>query len=70
MNSELKLQLTMEHLKECPSDLSPNKDYLLGVYAGIDAAFNHVDSVGQDVLAEELMQFHLDNPEEDDCQNK
>lgn len=29
----------MEHLKQCPSGKSPNKDFLIGMYHGMDEAY-------------------------------
>ncbi len=32
----------MEHLNQCPEGKSPNKDYLLGLYKGIDEAYLYI----------------------------
>ena len=34
--SELQLEAIMQHLRLCPKDLSPNKDYILGLVAGME----------------------------------
>ena len=37
--AELQLEAIMQHLSQCPKELSPNKDYMLGLAEGIRIAY-------------------------------
>ncbi len=70
--AELKLEAIMQHLRLCPNDKSPNKDYILGLMAGIDIYDVHhltavVNTELQDDVIEALKscEFEDDQPLED-----
>ena len=65
--AELKLEAIMQHLRLCPSDKSPNKDYILGVMAGIDMYHvTSLDDAAHQLLQDEAVQV-MQAWEPDEC---
>jgi len=58
--AECKLEAIMQHLRECPRDLSPNKDFILGIIHGMDVLNGNLDfsanELLEDNITEDLMQ--------------
>ena len=55
--AELQLEAIMQHLRQCPSDKSPNKDYILGLIAGIEMAGIAFDTTSNELLNEEAVEL-------------
>lgn len=55
--AELKLEAIMQHLRLCPNDKSPNKDYILGLMAGIDIYdVKHLSTVVNSELQDDVIE--------------
>jgi len=54
--AECKLEAIMQHLRECPKDLSPNKDFMLGIIYGMDALNSSLDDSARELLEEQAIE--------------
>ena len=52
--NEVIVEMIRDHLRKVPKDLSPNKDYLLGIMDGINAVYSMDSSDSNSVMESEF----------------